>query len=74
MNFCMEGNYMKAAEINDLLMPLNSVLFAESSPGPVKYAASKIGLCEEELRLPLTKISKETRELVDAALKHASLI
>ena len=74
MNFCMEGNYMKAAEINDLLMPLNSILFAESSPGPVKYAASKIGLCEEELRLPLTKISKETRELVDAALKHASLI
>ena len=74
MNFCMKGNYMKAAEINDLLMPLNSVLFAESSPGPVKYAASKIGLCEEELRLPLTKISIETRELVDAALKHASLI
>ena len=74
MNFCIEGNYMKAAEINDLLMPLNSVLFAESSPGPVKYAASKIGLCEEELRLPLTKISNETRELVDAALKHASLI
>ena len=74
MNFCMEGNYMKAAEINDLLMPLNSALFAESSPGPVKYAASKIGLCEEELRLPLTKISKETKELVDAALKHASLI
>ena len=55
-------------------MPLNSALFAESSPGPVKYAASKIGLCEEELRLPLTKISTETRELVDAALKHASLI
>ena len=74
MQLCLSKNFAEAAKINDKLMPLHHALFVESSPGPVKYAASKLGLCSEEIRLPLTLISDETKVLVDKALKHASLI
>ena len=74
MNLCLEGKFQEAAKINDLLMPLHTALFIESSPGPVKYAANKLGLCSSEIRLPLTKISNETKKTVEQALKHASLI
>ena len=74
MNLCLKGNFLEAAKINDLLMPLHTALFIESSPGPVKYAANKLGLCLSEIRLPLTEISDETKKIVDQALKHASLI
>ena len=74
MQLCLSEDFAEAAKINDKLMPLHHALFVESSPGPVKYAASKLGLCGEEIRLPLTLISDETKVLVDKALKHASLI
>ena len=70
----MEGKFQEAAIINDLLMPLHAALFIESSPGPVKYAANRLGLCSSEIRLPLTEISNETKKTVEQALKHASLI
>ncbi len=74
MNNCMQKNYEEASRINDILMPLHSALFIESSPGPVKYAANKLNLCEDEVRLPLVNISEETKAIVDKALKHASLL
>ena len=74
MQLCLSKDFAEAVKINDKLMPLHHALFVESSPGPVKYAASKLGLCGEEIRLPLTLISDETKVLVDKALKHASLI
>ena len=74
MNLCLKGSFLEAAKINDLLMPLHTALFIESSPGPVKYAANKLGFCSSEIRLPLTEISDETKKIVDQALKHASLI
>ncbi len=74
MNLCLECKFQEAAKINDLLMPLHTALFIESSPGPVKYAANKLGLCSSEIRLPLTEISNETKKTVEQALKHASLI
>jgi len=74
MNNCMQKNYEEASRINDILMPLHNALFIESSPGPVKYAASKLNLCEDEVRLPLINISDETKAIVDKALKHASLL
>ena len=74
MNLCLEGKFREASKINDLLMPLHTALFIESSPGPVKYAANKLGLCSSEIRLPLTEISEETKKNVDQALKHALLI
>ena len=74
MKYCLDQNFAKASEINDKLMPLHQALFVESSPAPVKYAASKLGLCKDDIRLPLTSISDETKQLVDKAMKYASLI
>lgn len=55
-------------------MPLHDALFAETSPGPVKYAASRLGFCTPEVRLPLAPIGEATKKTVDAALEHAGLL
>ena len=70
---CLAGDYSTALGIQDRLMPLHEALFAETSPSPVKYAASVLGLCSEETRLPMVPISAMTREKVNAALVHAGL-
>ena len=64
----------KAKEINDKLMPLHKSLFIESSPSPVKYAASLLKLCSEEVRLPLVKVTDQTKKVVKSAMTHANLI
>jgi 4-hydroxy-tetrahydrodipicolinate synthase len=64
----------RAQAINEKLMPLNQALFVETSPGPVKYAASLLGLCAPELRLPLWEIADATKVTVRAALVKAGLI
>ena len=64
----------KAKEINDKLMPLHKSLFIESSPSPVKYASSLLGLSSDEVRLPLVKITDETKKAVRSAMVHAGLI
>mgnify|MGYP006076866243 CR=1 FL=1 len=73
-NLCLEKRFDEATSINDLLMPLHRALFLESSPGPVKYAAKKLGLCSEEVRLPVTTITNTTKKIIDDALRHALLI
>ena len=74
MNLCLAGKFDEASKINDKLMKLHECLFLEPSPGPVKYAAKKLGLMSSELRLPLVEISKNTKDRVDEAMKFASLI
>ncbi len=64
----------KAKDINEKLMPLHKSLFIESSPSPVKFAASLLNLCSDEVRLPLVKITEETKNAVKSAMKHANLI
>jgi 4-hydroxy-tetrahydrodipicolinate synthase len=70
---CLEGNWTKARELHERLMPLHDALFCETSPGPVKYAASRIGLCSAETRPPLVPIAEESRKKVDAALSAVGL-
>jgi 4-hydroxy-tetrahydrodipicolinate synthase len=72
-NACMKGDWNKARELHERLMPLHENLFCESNPAPVKYAASRLGLCSAELRLPLATISDESKRKVDAALKQVGL-
>ena len=68
-------NEIKEAErIDQILQPLHKSLFIESNPAPVKYAAKLLGLCDDEIRLPLVKIKKETQEKVKKALSFAKLI
>ena len=74
MNLCLDQKYQAASEVNDKLMKLHACLFLEPSPGPVKYAAEKLGLMSGELRLPLVEITQSTKNRVDEALKYASLI
>ena len=70
---CLEGNFAAALKIQDRLMPLHEALFVETSPAPVKYAVSALGLCSAELRLPMVPVSEATRKRVDAAMVHAGL-
>jgi len=68
------GDFNEVARINDRLMPLHEALFVESSPGPVKYAASQLGLCENRVRLPLVTVKASTEERVRDAMVHAGLL
>ena len=67
------GDYPKAVAIQDRLAPLHDVLFAETSPGPVKYAMSLVGLCSDELRLPLVSPSDATKMRVRSVLRGLGL-
>ena len=68
-------NEIKEAERNDaLLQPLHKALFIESNPAPVKYAAKLLGLCSDDVRLPLVKIQESTKEKVKEALLSAKLL
>ena len=64
----------RAKEINTMLSPLHKALFIESNPSPVKYAASLLNLSPEEVRLPLVKITDNTKSAVKEALKTAKLL
>ena len=68
------GDLATAQKINETLMPVHEAMFCETSPGPVKYAASLLGLCPYELRLPLVPISKPNEAIVDVALRRAGLL
>lgn len=70
----LAGDYARALEIQDQLMPLHDALFVEASPGPVKYAAELLGLCTAETRLPLAPVTAATRDTVRAALVGARLL
>jgi 4-hydroxy-tetrahydrodipicolinate synthase len=73
-NACMAGDFKRALALQDVLMPLFEVLFVETNPGPVKYAASRLGLCGAEARLPMVPVSEATRSAVDAVLAKLGLI
>lgn len=68
-NACKRGDYATALSINDRLAPLHRALFAEPSPAGAKYAASVLGLCSPEARLPAVPLTEATRKRIDAALK-----
>ena len=68
-------NELKEAErIDKILQPIHKSLFLESNPAPVKYAAKLLGLCNDEIRLPLVNIKKNTEEEIKKALETAELI
>ncbi|KIC51827.1 4-hydroxy-tetrahydrodipicolinate synthase [Tateyamaria sp. ANG-S1] len=71
---CLAGDYAKALEIQDKVMPLHKAIFTEPGLVGAKYAMSRLGLCSDEVRLPLTCLADDTKAKVDAALEHAGLI
>jgi 4-hydroxy-tetrahydrodipicolinate synthase len=68
------GDTREALAIHRRLVPLHRALFLETSPGPVKHAAARLGKCAPDIRLPLVEPGPSTREKVDAALVSAGLM
>lgn len=66
------GDIKTALNIQKRLLPIIKAIFAETNPAPIKYALSKLGLCENELRLPLAPIKSFTEGLVDEAMNFNS--
>jgi 4-hydroxy-tetrahydrodipicolinate synthase len=69
-----KGDFETVRRINERLIPLHDALFAETSPAPVKYAASLLGKCEPTVRQPLWQIMPETQERVARAMRGAGLL
>jgi 4-hydroxy-tetrahydrodipicolinate synthase len=70
----LAGNYAKALEYLDRLMPLHEAIFLEPGLVGAKYGLSKLGLCSDEVRLPLTGLTDAVKAKMDAAMRHAGLI
>ncbi|MGZ5989662.1 MAG: 4-hydroxy-tetrahydrodipicolinate synthase [Rhizomicrobium sp.] len=72
-NACMNGDFQKALVLQDRLMPVHDAMFVEPSPAPVKYAGSLLGLCTDEVRLPLVPATDNARAVIRAALASAGI-
>ena len=70
----MAGERDEAMRLQKQLLPLHKSLFVESNPIPVKWAMQRMGLCDGDLRLPLTPLSKVHHAVVENALKSVGLI
>jgi 4-hydroxy-tetrahydrodipicolinate synthase len=68
-----DGDLETARAINQRLVLLHKAMFSSPSPGPAKYALSRMGLCTDEVRLPITTPDAEARAQIDAALRHAGV-
>lgn len=68
-----QGAFETARQWQDKLIRLHKALFADSSPSPTKYAMSRLGLCSDEVRLPIVPCSAAVRPIVDAAMAAAGL-
>jgi 4-hydroxy-tetrahydrodipicolinate synthase len=74
-NACHAGQWEKALELQDKLMPLHDALFVETNPAPVKYAAWRLGVIDSpECRLPLAPLMESTRKRMDEALASVGLL
>jgi 4-hydroxy-tetrahydrodipicolinate synthase len=65
---------MEAKKLDDILQPVHDSMFVESNPSPVKFAAKLMNLCDDEVRLPLVKVTDNTQKIVKETLQSAKLI
>ena len=70
----LAGDYAAALRYQDRLMPLHEAIFLEPGLAGAKYGLSKLGLCSEEVRLPLVGLTDGTKARIDAAMRHAGLL
>ena len=69
-----DNSTKEAERLDDILQPLHHAMFVESNPSPVKYAAKLLGLCDDDVRLPLVKVTEKTKAIVKKALESSKLI
>ena len=70
----LHGDFAVALRLQDRLMPLHRAMFVETSPGPVKYACSLLGLCSPFARLPMVEIAESSKRAVETAMRQAGLL
>jgi 4-hydroxy-tetrahydrodipicolinate synthase len=71
---CLQGDYVKAQAVHEQLVPLHQSLFVEPSPAGIKYAMSLIGLCQEDVRLPIVPLQTDSKERIKAAMRALNLL
>ena len=69
-----EKSRSEASRLNKILQPVHHSMFIESNPSPVKYAAKLLNLCEDDVRLPLVKVTDPTKEIIKKVLQSAKII
>ena len=69
-----DESILEAARLDQILQPIHNSMFIESNPSPVKYAAKLLGLCEDDVRLPLVKVTEPTKHVIKKALVSANLL
>ncbi|MDB3858368.1 4-hydroxy-tetrahydrodipicolinate synthase, partial [Pelagibacteraceae bacterium] len=72
-NSCV-NNFIDSEKLDNILQPIHTAMFLESNPSPVKYAASLLGMCSPDVRLPLVQIQNETKKKISEALKVAKIL
>ncbi len=74
MNACLSGDWSGALKVQDRLIRLHKALFADASPSPTKFALAQLGLCTEDVRLPIAPCAEAARPLVLAAMREAGVL
>ena len=69
-----ENNFKNSEKLDKILQPIHSAMIIESNPSPVKYAASLLGMCNADVRLPLVEVKDDTKIKISSALKVAKLL
>ena len=72
-NSCLNG-FKDSEKLDKILQPVHAAMFIESNPSPVKYAASLLGMCDSDVRLPLVQVKEETKKKISEALKVAKIL
>ncbi|HPF85422.1 MAG TPA: 4-hydroxy-tetrahydrodipicolinate synthase [Aminivibrio sp.] len=73
IRLALAGEVEKARELHHRMFPLMKNLFMESNPIPVKYAVNRLGLCRNELRLPLVPATEKCMAVIDESLKECGV-
>ena len=68
------NNFKESEKLDKILQPVHTAMFIESNPSPVKYAASLLGMCDPDVRLPLVQVKEETKKKISEALKVANIL
>ncbi|MBD1172528.1 4-hydroxy-tetrahydrodipicolinate synthase [Pelagibacterales bacterium SAG-MED05] len=68
------NNFDGSEKLDKILQPIHAAMFIESNPSPVKYAASLLGMCNPDVRLPLVQVKEETKKKISEALKVANIL
>ena len=69
-----QNDLNEAQKLDNILQKVHNAMFVESNPSPVKFAAKLMNLCDDAVRLPLVKVTEETKSIVKKALVSAELI